>query len=119
MTFENQSVIQNSENNNNESNKNHKEREKSIEREQWLQQFAEQVTTAPENINGEQIHQLITCIELCKFNSTREKHYEIDTLIRSLMTSTPDSPTGNQLFRDAAIMYADQYRRRAERVQFE
>lgn len=119
MKYENQSAIQNFENNKNESNKTQNEREQNIEKGQWLQQFAERVTATPENIDGEQCYRLITCIELCKFNATREEHAEIDTLIRTLMTNPPDSPTGNQIFRDAALMYADQYRRRAERLQFE
>ncbi|MDQ3014386.1 MAG: hypothetical protein M3Q73_00805 [bacterium] len=85
------------------------------ERGKWLREFAERVKTAPESIEEDEKGFLIQYIEKLKFNASRENNQKIDALIENLLAESPESKNGNALYERAALGFADQYKRLAER----
>lgn len=85
------------------------------ERGKWLREFAERVKTSPQSIEAEEKGLLIQYIEKLKFNASRENNQKIDALIENLLAESPESKTGSALYERAALGFADQYKRLAER----
>lgn len=85
------------------------------ERGKWLREFAERVKTSPESIDEKEKGLLIQYIEKLKFNASRENNQKIDALVNNLKAESLESETGSALYERAALGFADQYKRLAER----